>query len=62
MPDTKTVRVSEILKFYPEDFLRRSSNLVAYVNRYASQKIPEDYQVEFIRYDWTVNAQGRTAK
>ena len=35
------------------------SGLIAYVNRYAPEKIPEDYQVEFIDYDWTVNDQNR---
>lgn len=55
MPTAKTVRLSEILKFYREDFLRRSPSLIAYVNQYVPEKIPEDYQVEFIDYDWTVN-------
>ncbi len=56
-PERKTVRVSEILKFYKEDFLRDSPNLIAYVNRYAAEKIPENYQVEFFEYDWTINDQ-----
>jgi len=56
-PERKTVRISEILKFYKEDFLRHSPNLIAYVNRYAPEKIPENYQVEFAEYDWTVNDQ-----
>jgi len=59
VPEGKTVRVSEILKFYTEDFLRRNSGLIAYVNRYVSDKIPEDYKMEFIDYDWTVNDQHR---
>lgn len=61
-PERKTVRVSEILKFYTEDFLRRNPSLIAYVNRYAPEKIPEDYAVEFIAYDWTVKVQGRAAR
>lgn len=54
VPETKTVRLSEILELYRDDFLRRSPSLIAYVNRYAREKIPEDYKVEFIDYDWTV--------
>ena len=61
-PERKTVRLSEILKFYTEDFLQRSPSLIAYVNQYVSEKIPEDYEVEFIDYDWTVKVQGRTAR
>ena len=29
------------------------------VNRYANTPVPEDYRVEFIDYDWTVNDQKR---
>jgi hypothetical protein len=53
----KRVRVSEILSFYNEDFLAKSPSLIAYINRYRVEKIPEDYALEFISYDWTVNSQ-----
>lgn len=59
--ERKTVRLSEILKFYTEDFLQRSPGLIAYVNRYVPEKIPEGYEVEFIDYDWTIrNQRGAT--
>lgn len=61
-PERKTVRLSEIFKFYPEDFLRRSASLIAYVNQYLPTKIPEDYKVEFIDYDWTINDKNRTGR
>lgn len=51
------VRVSSILKFYTEDFLRKAPTLNAYINRYAATPVPADYTVEFIPYDWTVNRQ-----
>jgi len=54
----KTVRISEILDFYTEDFLARAPSLIAYVNRYLDTPIPEDYRVEFIPYDWRVNRQS----
>jgi hypothetical protein len=56
-PAAKVVRFSEILKFYTEDFLKGAPSLVAYANRYRDEKIPEDYRVEFIPYDWTLNKQ-----
>ncbi len=31
-------------------------SLIACVNRYCREKIPENYTVEFIPYDWMVNA------
>jgi hypothetical protein len=55
LPASRRVRVSSILKFYREDFLARSPTLIAYINRYARPAVPEDYEVEFIDYDWTVN-------
>lgn len=56
-PAAKVVRFSEILKFYTEDFLKAAPSLIAYANRYRDEKIPEDYRVEFIPYDWTLNKQ-----
>jgi hypothetical protein len=54
----KTVTISEILKFFPEDFLAKSPSLIAYVNRYRAVKVPEDFKVEFRDFDWTVNRQA----
>ncbi len=53
----RTVRLSEILDFYPADFLAAAPSLVAYVNRYRSPPVPPDYAVGFIPYDWTINRQ-----
>ena len=54
----KTVYLSEILDFFPEDFLKKASSLIAYANRYRTQdmKLPEGYKVDFISYDWKVNS------
>jgi hypothetical protein len=57
-----TVRVSSILKFYEDDFLKRSPTLIAYINRYVAREIPPDMKIEFIPYDWTVNTQGRACQ
>ena len=54
-PANRTVELSEILKFYTEDFLRVSTSLTSYVNRYRDMPIPVDYEVKFQVYDWTVN-------
>lgn len=55
--NAKVVRFSEILDFYPEDFLAKSPSLIAYVNQYREIRIPEDYTVRFFAYDWTINRQ-----
>jgi hypothetical protein len=56
---SKTVRVSEILSFFTEDFVnpKVAPSLIAYINRYAPNQIPGDYDVSFIPYDWRVNKQ-----
>ena len=61
MVDTarSVLRLSEILRFYPEDFLKAAPSLIAYVNRYREVKVPDGYTVEYIPYDWTINRQPR---
>jgi hypothetical protein len=56
-PDRKVVRFSEILRFYTKDFLARSPSLIDYANVYRSEKIPTDWKVEFIPYNWKINKQ-----
>jgi hypothetical protein len=50
----RTVYLTEIMKFFPEDFLAVSPSLIAYANRYRNDAIPTDYQVRHIPYDWTI--------
>lgn len=57
--DAGSVYLSEIFKFYREDFLKKAPSLIAYVNRYREQTLPERLSVAFIPYDWTVNRQPR---
>jgi Protein of unknown function, DUF547 len=54
---SRTLTVSEILKFYTGDFLGTAASLPAFVNRYRDAPVPEDYRVEFRPYDWTINRQ-----
>ena len=51
------VTLSQILEFFPEDFLAKAPSLIAYVNQYRESKVPENFRVEFRPYDWTVNRQ-----
>jgi hypothetical protein len=50
--------VSMILNWYEPDFLKTASSLAAYINRYRSEApIPAGWEIRFIPYDWTLNAQ-----
>jgi hypothetical protein len=55
----KEVTVSEILKFYEEDFVnpKQAASLLEYINHFRKEKIPSSYSIGFFKYDWTVNSQ-----
>ena len=56
-PDERKVLFSAILDWYEKDFLAVAPSLVAYANRYRAEPIPEHWEVGFLDYDWTLNAQ-----
>jgi hypothetical protein len=58
--EKKTLWVSEILKFYTRDFVAsgKKQDLLSYINKYVDKKIPENYKIRFIPYDWTLNQQA----
>ena len=45
------------MKFYTSDFLAAAPSLIEYIKRYRDEPIPNDYEVRFITYDWTINRQ-----
>ena len=52
---TGTVWLSELLDFYPEDFVPRpAASLLEYASRYVAQPAPAGYSVRFTPYDWTI--------
>lgn len=59
--EAKQVKLSGIMKFYTKDFTPtgKKQDLISYVNQFVEQKIPEDYKVKYIKYDWTINQQPK---
>jgi hypothetical protein len=52
---TATVWLSELLDFYPGDFVPRSApSLLDYANRYAAEPAAPTLTVRFTPYDWTI--------
>lgn len=51
------VYLSGIMKFYTKDYVAsgKKQDLIAYVNQFREQPIPETYKVKFLDYDWTIN-------
>jgi len=52
---TKTVYISELFKWYKNDFIMEDISVIQYINFYRNLKIPEDYKVDYITYDWSLN-------
>ena len=51
----RSVWLSEILNFYPEDFVpAHGRSLIEFANRYAPVAAPPDWELRFTPYDWTV--------
>ena len=57
--EIKVAYTSEILDFFPSDFLAKAPTLIDFINRYSKEKIPRDYRLEYFRYDWTVINQAK---
>jgi hypothetical protein len=54
----KVVRLSEVFRKNKAVYLERAASLLAYVNRFRDDKVPEAYKVEFIPFDWTLHSQA----
>jgi hypothetical protein len=52
--ESKTVAYSELLKWYADDF--PGDNPAIYLNRYRDDALPVDYRIDWIPYDWSLNA------
>lgn len=52
---TQTVTLNKIFDWYGDQFAFSAGSLVKYVNKYRFYPVPEDYQVKFQEYDWTLN-------
>ena len=53
--NAKKVAISEIFKWYEEDFATDRNTVLQYINQYRNKKIPGDYEVGFYQYDWSLN-------
>lgn len=51
----KKVELSKIFEWYQGDFTTGGKTLLDYLNDYRSQKIPDDYEIDYYEYDWKLN-------
>ncbi|MFD3001572.1 DUF547 domain-containing protein [Pontibacter toksunensis] len=51
----KKVLVSEIFKWYEQDFKQEASSVSAYINKYRSNPLPPGYKLGYYIYSWNLN-------
>ncbi len=53
--DEKTVYLSEIFKWYKDDFGKNNKEIVEYINSYRKEKFNTEYKVAYYPYNWKLN-------
>lgn len=53
----KRVEVSEIMKWYKEDFTRNGASEIDFINIYRTEKIPSKFKITYFPYNWSINKQ-----
>ncbi|MDO1501551.1 DUF547 domain-containing protein [Winogradskyella maritima] len=51
------VEVSEIMKWYKEDFVTNGQSEIDFINTYREDKIPSNFKLSYFPYNWTINEQ-----
>jgi hypothetical protein len=53
--DAKRVLVSEIFKWYREDFLKENKSIIQFINKYRNTPIDEKSSMDYYTYSWRIN-------
>lgn len=53
--EKNTVSLSEIFKWYDNDFNTKKTTKGAFINSYRNEKIPIGLKVVYLKYDWSLN-------
>ncbi len=53
----KRIEGSEILKWYKEDFTTNGISEIEFINKYRTEKIPNDFKLSYFPYNWNLNKQ-----
>ncbi len=54
----KKVEVSEIFKWYRDDF-KAHGDIRGFINKYKNRQLPSDYTLAYYTYDWKLNDKGK---
>ncbi|NRD19269.1 DUF547 domain-containing protein [Winogradskyella eckloniae] len=53
----KKVEASEIMKWYKEDFTMDGITEIEFINKYRTEKIPDNFKLSYFTYNWNLNKQ-----
>jgi len=51
----KQVEVSQIMEWYKDDFKQDGANEIDFINRFRTEKIPENFKLSYFPYNWKTN-------
>lgn len=49
------LQISEIFKWYKDDFIANGGTIIDYLNKYSEVKIQPNTSIDYIQYDWGLN-------
>lgn len=53
--DGNMVELSEIFKWYRQDFGKSNKDLILFINKYRTDQLPENTKFNYYAYDWKLN-------
>ena len=56
--NAKEVSISEIFKWYEEDFVTKGSRVIDFINNYRKEKLSSKSKISYYNYDWSLNSQS----
>ena len=51
----KSIQSSEIMKWYKEDFTMNGTTEISFINKYRTEKIPNNFKLSYFPYNWNLN-------
>lgn len=52
---SNSARISELFKWYNDDFISQGIDIVEFINRYSKAKISNSVNIKYVTYDWSLN-------
>lgn len=56
--DNRKLLLNQIFEWYGEDFGKNNKEVIAFINQYRTEKIPNDYKIAYYPYDWSINSKA----